>query len=157
MPFVSQRISAFCNPSTTVYLTASPTYSAEGFDQTVQAAQLQIWAQKDPRPSCSHYAYPGFIQPYPDSQNSPLTVCIVGLMEIFNKCGAEGGSWYTSCMDFGYQPFLDGAIQGTPGGKMLMERFSATEDMHNLTRRNDGGDDDGEVPPARPMPSNGGP
>ena len=76
-------------------------------------------------------------------------------MEIFNKCGAEGGSWYTLCMDFGYQPLLDGAILGLPGGKMLMERFAAAEDMHNLTRRNDGGDDDGEVSPARPMPSDG--
>ena len=30
------------------------------------------------------------------------------------------------------------------------------EDMHNMTRRNDGGDDDGEVPPARPRPSDRG-
>lgn len=73
-----------------VYLIASPTYSAQGFDQMVTAAQLQIWAQEDPRPSCSNYAYPGFIQPYPDPQNSPLTVCIVGLMAIFYKCGVWG-------------------------------------------------------------------
>ena len=76
-------------------------------------------------------------------------------MEIFNKCGAEGGSWYNNCMDFGYQPFLDGTIQGKPGGKMLMERFAAAEDMHNLTKRNDGGDDDAEVPSARLIPLDG--
>ena len=58
-------------------------------------------------------------------------------------------------MDLGYQPFLDGVLQGKPGGKMLMERF-VEEDMHNMTRRNDGGDDDGEVPPARPRPSDRG-
>ena len=59
-------------------------------------------------------------------------------------------------MDLGYQPFLDGVLQGKPGGKMLMERLADVGDMHNLTMRNDGGDDDGEVPPARPTPSDGG-
>lgn len=134
-------ISAFCSPSTTVYLD-SPTFNAQQFMTDVPAAQLQVWAQKDPRPSCAYYAYPGFIQPYPDSQNSALTVCNVGLMDIFKQCGGKGGSYYTGCMDFGYQPFLDGAIQGTPG-KMLMER-----DLHNLTESN------GEyVPPPPPAPS----
>ena len=39
---------------------------------------------------------------------------------------------------------------------MLMERLADVEDMHNLTRRNDGNEDDAEVPPARPMPSDEG-
>ena len=77
-------------------------------------------------------------------------------MAIFDKCGAQGGSWYTSCMDFGYQPFLDGTIQGKPSEKMLMERLADVGDMHNLTRRNDDDDNDGEVPPAQPMPSDRG-
>ena len=59
-------------------------------------------------------------------------------------------------MDFGYQRFLDVTIHGEPGGKMLMERLADVGDMHNLTRRNDDDDNDGEVPPARPMPSDGG-
>lgn len=66
--------------------------------------------------------------------------CIVALTEILKQSGGKGGSYYENCLDFGYQPFLDGVIQGTPG-KMLMER-----DVHKLTER-----EEESAPPTLPV------